>query len=278
MIKKIILTLMFCLSLNLLPPCVHSENFSVKNVFTWDARTEFVHYYFKDNTLFVFLRHGGYYTVLEYKDEKFNVIKTEGAKQVGLEAMGLPLFIDNFFANIQTLGNRGSDNVIKIHDNLHINLNEIYKDRNVEIIDSGKKYSIENTLYSGGSYDVVFVDHMNLKVYFRGKIKEETGVIVCDLKQKTAYIVVKDESEKKYYSPIRVPNTEFLMLYGADIGKFITDILIVEIPEWKEEIEKQAKNKKDFPNAKLYFIDGPANIRNMPKGNVFATLDDNIES
>jgi hypothetical protein len=132
-----------------------------------------------------------------------------------------------------------------------------------------------------------------------------------DVKQNQLDILMIGSKDNDYLLPIRVPNTPLLLYLStsdnaqkqyteedeendrkngvslseiqekrsrdnkAVYEKGVTlKVWIKEIPEWKAEIEQQEKNIKKYPKAKQYFIDGPAVIRNNPKGETISTLND----
>ena len=296
MLNKIILSILFCVSVCLLPLYGYGEDFNVqsKSVFQWDTRADFIAYYFQDNTTHAFLQAGGYYVVLSYNNKAFDVVKTSSREYRGFDVADS--ILDDFAAENQMIGNTGGERTIKVGDNLYIGLfgksTNAIKVRSplihdpIVIIENGKEYEVENCSYVGDLAETLFVDHKNLKVYFRGEVEEKTGIAVCDVKKKEAKLIFKDDDNNKkwynpeYNSPIRIPNTGFLMfckLPGFYSGKFTTDILIAEIPEWKAEIEKQKENERLYPKAKKYLINGPANIRDNPKGKSIAYLNDFTE-
>ena len=284
MIKITSLISVLCLFVCLLPSCGYSENnkiFEIKKIFEWDTSAGFVFYYFQGNATYAFLQTGGYYVVLRYDDKKMNIIKTNSKEYSRFDVVGS--ILDDFIDEGQQIGIYGSENIIKIQDNLSVNLNARASGKKViEIMENENKYEIKDCFYIDGLSDIVFVDHMNLKVYFRAEVKGETGIAVVDIKQKIANLIIKEEDNRRHFgdqysSPVRIPNTEFLLFYQTRMYESFTNIFIMEIPEWKAEIEQQKANVKLYPQAKKYFINGPANIRNTPKGKIFATIDHHTE-
>jgi hypothetical protein len=180
---------------------------------------------------------------------------------------------------------------IEINKNKYIFLKDKYKEagseRNISFIDGdtikelAKEYGIFYTMFGTVYY---YIDCVNNKFYFsgvKGNYSAGTGIFVWDFILDKCVSIREDINgiipKLHHYDPIRVPNTEFL-LYRAGNGSwsiggdYSFEIWIQEIPEWKAEIEKQEENKKLYPNTKKAFIDGPANIRDTPKGKSVAML------
>jgi hypothetical protein len=176
---------------------------------------------------------------------------------------------------------------------------------------------ISNTTYSyndlcGG----IYIDNINQKLYFAGgeyfKVPirsaydinaNESNIYVYDIKTKKMSMLIdslifnkeNEYSRKLLMSPLRIPNTSYLMfaeverrykrIKGSSDHVFATiesipdmaNIRIIEVPEWKAEIEQQKKNEKLYPNAKKYLIDGPANVRDNPKGKSITMINDGTE-
>ena len=220
---------------------------------------------------------------------------------------------DMFIGNNQPFGDYTSRLKYDFGNNITISLNEtsqktgIYKlilsfDGEVKnITDESFLFLIDGDWYTSG----VYADHKNKKLYFAG-IQSSNSVInddnhasfvnlpmdvyVYDILKDTIAVAASSTHDNIIASyPIRVPNTEYLMYFKAITNSSqtykdpyysyafverILEIHIKEIPEWKEELELQATNKKKYPDAKKYFIDGPASIRDNPKGKEITMLND----
>jgi hypothetical protein len=145
----------------------------------------------------------------------------------------------------------------------------------------GKKYAeCKFYMFNGTKMpsEYIYVDRLNKQFYFTGYEADEfSGILRYDIKKNEIEKIVKYSSP--IMAPMRLPNTPYLMfgVREGEVEALFLNIYIKEIPEWKAEIEKQKENKKLHPTARKAFIDGPANIRDKPKGKNTATLDDLME-
>jgi hypothetical protein len=159
-------------------------------------------------------------------------------------------------------------------------IEDTYSDYLMTIEENGKEKDISKNryiLYGWKSYAYIDKEFQKIYMVCRDVKKKLTGLFVYDIIKDTfrEFPVVKIDDNKSitYLNPIRIPNTPYLMMLGEKTG---TDwgMYIEEIPEWKEEIERQEKNKKENPTAKAAYTNGSANVRDNPKGKVISTLND----
>ncbi|MDR3050042.1 MAG: hypothetical protein LBV16_09490 [Elusimicrobiota bacterium] len=269
------------LSLVLLNSLLFAKDKKEKQIFQWDSTSFRSYYYFSNDTFYILFEHGSYYTLTELKNNKLYELISTSKEGEEYESDGMPYFMNEYkLTNSQLLGEEISDSQkIEISDSVYLQLND--NNEYISISERNAQYIIDecsNNRYQIVSY--VYVDYANSKVFFRGKINNiGNGIVVCDIKQKKAKLIVKDDiSFDESYQSVRIPNTEYL-LYSKierrfDDEIYNTKIFVIEIPEWKAEIEQQRKNKKLYPNAKKFFIDGPANIRDNPRGKSMVYLND----
>jgi len=287
MLKKIILVAMFCVSsqISLLSAGL-SQNFNAQRAYELSdaAVTGSVYYYFKDGDTYVFSKRFDNF-LLKYDNGKFVRISPVPQDINTFQSVGIPV------ANDYNLKEQ-----FQVRDNLYVRFDP-YKTEPIEIVDSGKIYTLTDCFYIkdvDGTYgnSNVYIDYANLKFYFMGEISGETGIAVCDLKTKEAYLILKDNefgSTTGYslnYSPVRIPNTGYLTFYqinssflGASPEDYEntvsnSDFMLMEIPEWKQEMDLQNKNEQMYPPAARYFIKGPAKVYDSPSGQSVSVLGD----
>ena len=180
---------------------------------------------------------------------------------------------------------------IDIGDNKYLVLKRIgdsYTDYFLNIEDNGREKDISKNryaLYSFGSY--AYIDKTYQKIYMFAKDfkKKKRGLFVYNIKDDVfseMYTVGLDNYDVPVYSnPIRIPNTQYLM-YRFTKNKNNWSIYIEEIPEWKEGIEAQNKekaaNKVESKEEVKYIIDGPANLRDKAKSKkIIGSIEDKSE-
>jgi hypothetical protein len=186
----------------------------------------------------------------------------------------------------------------KINDKKYVSLKVDYFDNYFKLVlnNAGSKIGIAKDYVAvGDMYNLFYMDTIHEQFYFSAisefdrktsKGREEALCLyLYDIKT-NSMILLRKELNKDFFQVIRIPNTQFLLYFSYPnvrisfndiVEKKISEIVeiwIREIPEWKAEIEQQRKNEKLYPNAKKYFINGPANIRDNPKGKSIVYLND----
>ena len=229
-----------------------------------DKPVEFTGYLIKDNQLYVDL---GF-----TDEERSKIFKYEDKKliEVPMSREEIIDFSKKYYARSVSSNNKndlgdGKYLILRIKENT-------YADYYMSIIDSdGKEQDISRNRYTLLLWNTyAYIDKENQKIYMtcRDEKNKKMGLYVYDVK-KDIFIEEYVDSEKKYYeairyfNPIRIPNTPYLMLAGFEDEKN-WGLYIQEIPEWKAEQVK-------------YVIDGPANLRDKPKGKVIGNIENDVE-
>jgi hypothetical protein len=220
--------------------------------------------------------------IIYFSDAYKELIKIEIDERVKIDPSAYKQLVKD--KELMALCNTEED--ILIYDDVKLFLQIQHEDADwwfeIIISDNGKKQKLEGYDFwpSNGNSDYIYIDRVNKHIYLVGYNFErsEDGILRYDIKTGKVDFVVKGNY---IMAPIRIPNTVYLMFAVTEgeweKGKYGYNIYIKEIPEWKAEIEKQEENKKLYPTARKAFIDGPANIRDKPKGKNTATLDDLME-
>ena len=274
--KKIIYVFVILLMSFISMQVYANESNKVLKIFQADAKQlERMWYLEKDNNIYVCI---GYDNTLES-----NLYKYENKKLVTV-----PMSIDEEYKfrkeyEIEQI----DDSDIKKKDlgnNKYLILKRVgesYTDYYMTIEENGKERDISKErymLFAFGNYGYIDKKYQKIYVFCRDRKKKRIGLYVYDITVNTfkEFHVIKEDEDKVLYSdPVRIPNTPYLMFKGintpTDWGMYIE-----EIPEWKAEIENQNKEDKEVKEKK-YIIDGPANIREKPKGKTIGSIEDGAE-
>jgi hypothetical protein len=208
--------------------------------------------------------------------------------------------VDENFAEVKPTYNIETESGRVVIDNdRYIELGTV-DDPSMTLVEGNKrKYTKNDFVIQILTY--MYLDKDNEKLYFAGsgykedgkKFKVISGILIYDIKSGNTDAFIEEPEREKidaiknyekfktkdyedFFNPIRVPNTPYLLFYiekRVD-NKYFYEIAIKEVPEWKAEIDRQEKNKKENPKAKTAYTNGSANVRDNPKGKVISTLND----
>jgi hypothetical protein len=266
--KKIIYVFIIFLMTSILIQVYASEksqnNMPLKIFQAENKQSEAIWYIEKDNTFYLCISYDDIGVKLyKYKKEELSEVSISKDELYNLKDNYSCKKVSDSDINKKDLGNNRYL-ILKI-------IEDTYDDYLMTIEEDGKEKDISKNryiLYGWKSY--VYIDKEFQKIYMvcRDLKKKFIGLFVYDITKDTfrEFPVVKIDDNKSitYLNPIRIPNTPYLMMLGEKTG---TDwgMYIEEIPEWKAEIDRQEKNKKENPTAKAAYTNGSANVRDNPK-------------
>jgi hypothetical protein len=229
----------------------------------------FYGYLIKENVLYFGVSYNGVCKAYNYNDGKIDELNMDSEEAKSFLAETIP-FSDE---SIDKQGNIR----FSINDDISLRLEEWANGMyTIFVTKNGVEKDVMNDKYRCAMvYGYVYIDKENLKIYFNGATvrKSENNLLVYDIKNDKFYPINSAKNEA-FANPIRIPNTSLIMYQGLGDSKGF-DVYVQEIPEWKEEIEAQNKDKKEevkqessteVKEEKKYVIDGPANLRDKAKG------------
>jgi hypothetical protein len=240
--KKILGSLLLIFLLN--QTLYATEKIEVFNVL--NAPIEFSGYLLKDNNIYIDL---GYAQeerskIFKFENKKFQEIVMTQEQVIDFADKYEVVRIDDPDIKRKDLGN--NKYLILKRDG------DSYTDYFMTIEEDGKERDISKNryvLFAFGSYAYIDKKHQKIYMVCKDEKKKKQGLYIYDISNDT-FIEKYVNKESEYYNsvryskPIRIPNTYYLMYFGFKDERNWA-VYIEEIPEWKEEIEAQNKDKKE---------------------------------
>ena len=245
MIKKIS-CIVFLLAAVVSFSMLAESNVKDKMIFSSDVDLTFDGYVIRNNEVYVlFEQYQKTPAVYKYVNEELKLlnISEKEVKKFLDEAMP-------FYNATDTLPN------IIINETMYLTFEEIgYETYKFYIYENGKKKDVLGKQYDCtptpmGEY--IYVDKENKKIYFSGSGNDEIGLYVYDISKNIVTEIhankIGDHPESAAYSsPIRIPNTAYLLYQKEKAPNYEPRkaVYIIEIPEWKAEIGATGKAKEE---------------------------------
>jgi hypothetical protein len=239
---------------------------------------DFEGYVIKENELYINLA-----MYVEKPFSEKHIFKYEKGKLVDMKLSETE--IEKYFEEAKPTYDHDSENKIIIDEKRYIKLGNTGSPR-ITLIEGKKEKYLRGYVFSTPRLTYMYLDRKNEKLYFAGGTVGEGGIMKYDiktgkpevLKRRVIYNHTEDVygDSERFFNPIRVPNEPCLLFFIEKRinKKYFYEIAIKEVVEWKEEIERQEKNKKENPQAKEAYTNGSENDRDKPKVKLISTLND----